>query len=63
MELKRGSVMRLQEICVPLVLGMDGFSYARIISNGQSRRCAPVLLTFFYKAEGQLFVLLTFLPT
>ena len=39
---------------------MGGFSYARIISSGQ--RCAPVLLIFL-KAEGQLLVLLTFLPT
>ena len=58
MELRRGSMMRLQEICVPSVLGMGGF---RIVSNGQ--RCGSVLLTFLNKAEGQLLVLLTFLPT
>jgi len=57
-ELRRGDMMRLQEICAPLVLGMDGFSFARIVSNG--RRCALVLLAFLYKAEGRLVVLLIF---
>ena len=44
-----------------LELRMGGFSYARIVSNGQ--KYAPVLLTFLHKVKGQLFVLLTFLPT
>ena len=57
MELRRGSVMRLQEIFVPLVSGMDGFGCAIIVSG---QRCAPVLLTFLHKAEGQLLLLLTF---
>ena len=43
MELRRGGMMRLQEICLPLVLGIDGFRHTRIIGNGQ--RCAPELLT------------------
>ena len=37
MELRRGDMMRLQEICVPLVLGMDGFSFARIRSLAMVR--------------------------
>ena len=43
-------MIRLQEICVPLVLGMGGFSSARIVSNGQ--KCAPALLKLLHKAEG-----------
>jgi len=40
---------------------MGGFSYARIVSNGQ--RYVSVLLTFLHKVGGQLLVLLIFLPT
>ena len=61
MQLRIGDMMRLQKICVQLALGMDGLSCTRIVRNGQ--RCAPVILTFLHKAEGQLLVLLTFLPT
>ena len=32
-----------------LVLGMGGFSYARIVNSGQS--CVPVLLTFLHKTD------------
>ena len=41
MELRRDGMMRWQEICMQLALGMGGFSYVRIIDCGQS--CVPVL--------------------
>ena len=43
------------------VLGMGGFSYARIVNSGQS--CVPMLLTFLHKTKEQLLVLLTFSQT
>jgi len=53
MELRRDGVMRWQEICVQLALGMGGF---RIVNSGQS--FVPVLLTFLHKTEEQSLVLL-----
>jgi len=38
-----------------LVLGMGGFSYARIVNSGQS--CILALLTFLHKTEEQSLVL------
>ena len=58
MELRRDGVMRWQEICVQLALGMGGLGYARIINCSQS--CVPVLLTFLHKTEEQSLVLLIF---
>jgi len=49
MELRRDGVMRWQDICVQLALGMGGFSYVRIVNYGQN--CVPVLLTFLQKTE------------
>jgi len=51
-------VMRWQEICVQLALGMGSFSYTRIVNSGQS--CVPVVLTFLHKTEEQSLVLLIF---
>ena len=56
MELIRDGVMRWQEICMQLVLGMGGFDYVRFVNCGQS--CVPVLLTFLHKTEEQSLVLL-----
>jgi len=53
MELTRDGVMRWQEICMQLALGMGGFGYARIVNCGQS--CVPV-----HKTEKQSLVLLIF---
>ena len=44
MDLRKGGVVKLWVICVPLVLRMVGTSYARIVRSGQS--CIPALLMF-----------------